>query len=117
MSKKINTDSMNALLSGLIGSSTASSPIGGGETEEGTTSLSEVHPSTGAVRLRKERICSVVETEVMAKVRVISEKEGISIASMINLGLKVILENYEKSHGKVKGKASKRGNIDEVFDI
>lgn len=117
MAKQINTDSMNALLSGLTGSSTASSSIGGVEKEEGTASVSEAHPSTGMASVRKERICSVVETEVMAKVRVISEKEGISIASMINLGLKVILENYEKNHGKVKGKASKRGNIDEVFDI
>lgn len=108
---------MNALFSGLTGSSSASSSIGGGEKKEETTSVSETRPSTGMASVRKERICSVVEAEVMAKVRVISEKEGISIASMINLGLKVILENYEKNHGKVKGKASKRGNIDEVFDI
>lgn len=118
MAKKINEDSMSALFNGLTSGSEASSHM-----DDGTGQLVEKEPKmenskhTKSSTQAKEQICTLVETEVMSKVRVIAEKEGISIASMVNLGLKVVLENYEKNHGKVKGRTYRKGNIDEVFDI
>lgn len=64
-----------------------------------------------------ERVCVVVECEVLDKIRAIADKEGISLSSIYNLGLKVVLENYESLHGKVSPKSKKKGNVDEVFNI
>lgn len=64
-----------------------------------------------------ERVCVVVECEVLDKIRAIADKEVISLSSIYNLGLKVVLENYESLHGKVSPKSKKKGNVDEVFNI
>lgn len=113
MAKKINDDAMSSLLNGLSGGDTVQ-PVKG-EVAEAKALPQEANP--GKTSIDRERICTLIESDVMSKVRAISEKEGLSIASIINLGLKVVVENYEKSHGKVKGSNFKKGKIDEVFNI
>ena len=113
MAKKINEDAMSSLLNGLSGG--VSSQAARSESKEAKQEAGT--PSTEKPSLPRERICTLIESDVISKVRTISEKEGLSIASIINLGLKVVVENYEKTHGKVKGSNFKKGKIDEVFDI
>lgn len=113
MSKKINQDSMSVLFNGLTKADNSTT-----QTEVSDDKQATMVSERKEVSLRREKLCTLVESDVLSKVRVIAEEEGISIASMVNLGLKVVLENYEKNHGKIKAKSTKkRGNIDEVFDI
>lgn len=113
MTKKINDDAMSSLLNGLSGGDAV--PAIKGEVAEAKAIPQKVNSEKSSIE--RERICTLIESDVMSKVRAISEKEGLSIASIINLGLKVVVENYEKSHGKVKGSNFKKGKIDEVFNI
>lgn len=113
MAKKINDDAMSSLLNGLSGGDAV--PTVKGEVDEVKAIPQKVNSEKSSIA--RERICTLIESDVMSKVRTISEKEGLSIASIINLGLKVVVENYEKSHGKVKGSNFKKGKIDKVFNI
>lgn len=113
MAKKINDDAMSSLLNGLSGGDAV--PAVKGEFDEVKAIPQKVNSEKSSIA--RERICTLIESDVMSKVRTISEKEGLSIASIINLGLKVVVENYEKSHGKVKGSNFKKGKIDKVFNI
>lgn len=113
MAKKINDDAMSSLLNGLSGGDAV--PAVKGEVDEVKAIPQKVNSEKSPIA--RERICTLIESDVMSKVRTISEKEGLSIASIINLGLKVVVENYEKSHGKVKGSNFKKGKIDKVFNI
>lgn len=111
MNKK-ESEAMSALFNGLT------SP------EQQTTEVSpitkdDVSPKQGdePKQMHTQKVCVLVEDEVLAKIRAIAEKESISLSSIYNLGLKVVVENYERSHGKVKPRQRRKGNIDKIFNI
>ncbi len=112
MNKK-NSTALNALLDGLTGNQTQDTASKSKEKEESSTEQPEAkHTST-----HTQRVCVLIEDEVLAKIRAISEKESISLSSIYNLGLKVVVENYESNHGKITPKQHKKGDIDKIFNI
>lgn len=62
-----------------------------------------------------ERLCTYIDSDVMGKIRSISETESVSIKDIINASLKMSIANYETYHGKIRVHRQKKGNIDDVF--
>lgn len=113
----MGNDSVGALIGGLIGDKQENKKVLA--VNKNARKMAK-NIDTNPPRTEKpatERVCVVVESEVLDKVRSIADKEGISLSSIYNLGLKVVLENYETTHGKVLPKAKKKGNVDSVFNI
>ena len=120
MSKGINKDSMSSLLDGLTSVNEASV-----EQRSQTVSPSAA-PSPSKTKMQpeaksvlkgssKERICTSVDTNVINKIRTISEKEGVLINELIAIGMEMVISKYEESHGQVRPKKSNKGNIGNIF--
>ena len=112
--KEKESAAMNALFDGLTKTEpqpSETSPISQNvASKEESVEVKQKHVHT-------QRVCVLIEDEVLAKIRAISEKESLSLSSIYNLGLKVVVENYERNHGKVKPKQRSKGDIDKIFNI
>ena len=97
MAKDINSDAMSNLLQGLTS-----------DNETATTSSS-------SKKVRSETISTLVDCDKMAKIRSIATIEGLSIRDVIGVGINMVIEKYEKSHGAIHVKKKQKGNIDEIF--
>lgn len=113
----MSKDNVASLIGGLIGDNEGNTKTLA--TNKNARKVAKGVPPTSqqTEKPATERVCVVVESEVLDKVRSIADKEGISLSSIYNLGLKVVLENYETTHGKVSPKVKKKGNVDSVFNI
>lgn len=120
--KKINKDSMSALIGGLVGQPVEEEAPTDVQTEvpvETSLTSQEVNTShrgrpSGA---KKEMISTTVDVELMNKVRAISKKEELSITSIIEVGLRKIVKDYEDKNGPVRVRQSKKKNIDDIFSV
>ena len=52
--------------------------------------------------------------EVEEELNTTSDK-GLSIRDVIGVGINMVIEKYEKSHGAIHVKKKQKGNIDEIF--
>jgi len=93
-----------------------------GELLDGLTQAAEDMPavSGSAKEKRKgkgvvEHVCTLVDVEQMAKVRCIAEREGVSIKDIFAAALTMAISSYEKKNGPIKVKASKKGDVREIF--
>ena len=66
---------------------------------------------------KKETISTVVDVEVMKKVRAIAKKEDISIAAVIEVGLHMAIQNYEEKNGPIRTRVSKKKELGDVFNL
>lgn len=63
----------------------------------------------------KERICTSIDVTIINKVRAISKKEQLPINEIIELGIKMVIEKYEKTHGQISLQNEGRGDIKNIF--
>ena len=57
-------------------------------------------------------ICSV---ELVEKIKAIAQREGFSIRDVVDKSYRDTISRYEAKHGKIKLKAKKEKNIDDVL--
>ena len=121
MSKDINKNSMDNLFRGF----TTSENI---ENMQEESSAVEVASSSVDSTPRKKRnsskqptgirISTIVEVNLMDKVKTIAATEGINIKDIINKGLKMAIKIYEDKHGVVRPRRpKKKGDVNDVFDL
>ncbi len=102
MSKKtINQSAMDELMGGLVPSS--ASP----ESSDRKKSEKPVNV----------RICTLIDSELMIKVRALAQKEGLDLKDIFNVGLRMAIKDYESTHGPIEIKRPKKGDVANVFTI
>ncbi len=119
---KINKDSMDALFGGLIGDSapkeqeqampvTATEPTPNPSKE--TTASRRGRPAG----VKKESVCTIIDADLMNKVRAIAKKEDLSITAVIEVGLKMAVQSYEAKNGPIRVRQNKKKEIGDVFGL
>lgn len=106
---------MEQLFSGLTSPATA-------------TSSSEERPAAPVTdeetsRRRKnkanedERVCTIINVELMGKIREIARKEAMQIREVFELALKFAIQDYESKNGviHVRKPKSKKGDASKIF--
>lgn len=114
--KNIKKSSMDALLNGLTGSVSVPEPVV--EDSHVSTQQSDA-PRRGRKKseIKSERICTIINSELMNKVRVIADKENLAIKDIFTKGLALLVNAYEEKHGVVRVKQTKKGDVESVFDL
>lgn len=119
---KINKDSMDALFGGLVGESV---PQESEQTTSEAPSVSNSKPGKegNAKRrgrpsgVKKESVCTIVDADLMNKVRAIAKKEDLSITTIFEVGLKMAVQSYETKNGPIRVRQSKKKDIGDVFGL
>lgn len=112
MAKDINSDAMSNLLQGLTSDNETATASSSSKKDDNMKSAQRKKPSS---KVRSETISTLVDCDKMAKIRSIATIEGLSIRDVIGVGINMVIENYEKSHGAIHVKKKQKGNIDEIF--
>lgn len=119
---KLNKDSMDALFGGLVDQS----PTEGQEQNDAKNSPTLSTPTpreSGASRrgrpsgVKKESVTTIVDIDLMNKVRAISKKEGLPITAIFEVGLRMAVQNYEEKNGPVRAYKNKKKDVGDVFDL
>ena len=100
MSKSINSNAMDSLLQGLTQECPNEAPS----------------PTRRKEKPRYEVISTMVDPDVMSKVRTIADIEGVAIKEIIGVGLDMFIRKYEELHGKVRVKKPRKGDISQIFN-
>lgn len=119
---KINKDSMDALFGSLVGEPLHQEPA---QTKTATPPSSATTPGKEASTSRrgrpsgvkKESVCTIVDVDLMNKVRAIAKKEDLSITTIFEVGLKMAVQNYEAKNGPIRVRQSKKKDIGDVFGL
>lgn len=115
MGSKINKSAMEELMGGLV---SVSDEIPQVSSAPSTKDKEEVVEKRGRKKgAATERISTLVSADLMNKVRAIALKEGLNISSIINVGVSLVVKNYEEKHGPVRIVPHKKGDIDKVFGL
>lgn len=120
MGKEINMNAMDKLISGLSGNEENIS-IEHEQTNE------ESHASEPPKQLQKSKrnrnqpvkqhICATVNADSWNKIRAIAKTEGLTINSIIDLGMDIVIKKYEELHGTIQVKKPKKGDVGKVFNL
>ena len=65
----------------------------------------------------KQHICTIVKADSLNKIRAIAKTEGLTINSIIDLGLDIVIKKYEELHGTIQVKKPKKGDVGKVFNL
>ncbi len=120
MGKGININAMDKLFSGLSGNEENMSIEHEQANEESHTS----EPSKQSQKSKgnrhqpvKQHICTIVNADSLNKIRAIAKTEGLTINSIIDLGLDLVIKKYEELHGTIQVKKPKKGDVGKVFNL
>ena len=67
--------------------------------------------------VKKESVTTIVDIDLMNKVRAISKKEGLPITAIFEVGLRMAVQNYEEKNGPVRAYKNKKKDVGDVFDL
>lgn len=115
-------DAMDKLISGLSGNEENISIEHEKANEESHTSeppkQSQKSKSKGnRNKPVKQHICATVNADSLNKIRAIAKTEGLTINSIIDLGLDIVIKKYEELHGTIQVKKPKKGDVGKVFNL
>lgn len=121
MGKEINMNAMDKLISGLSGNEENMS-IEHGETAQEQSHTSEPPKQSQKSKGNrhqpvKQHICTIVNADSLNKIRAIAKTEGLTINSIIDLGLDIVIKKYEELHGTIQVKKPKKGDVEKVFNL
>lgn len=117
MNKKDKKDAaMDALFGGLTMPSSPQSPM---KEEQPSSSTPTVSPRQRKYKDENERVCTIINVELMNKARYIAGKEGLNIREIFEVGLKFVVKDYESKNGPIHTRKTKakKGDASKVFDI
>lgn len=117
MTKKIEKSSMNKLLLGLTNGTEKTDDADVFVEEQPQKVKEKIESPQKKENVSTERICTIVESSKMGKIRAISDKEGVSIKEILNLAIEIVINKYEETHGTIKIKKSRKVNVENVFNI
>lgn len=116
MGKNLDMKSMDNLVSGLVkGQEVPQEPMAPVQPVVPTGAAGERRHEK--VKIRMERVCTLVDAGDMVKIRTIAENENIAIKELFALGLSLVIQKYEELHGKIRVKRTKKGDLDKIFNI
>jgi len=110
----MNNKNLDALFNGLTGTSKPSS------SEQ--PSVSHAHKTTEAAALygsqseekpAEGRFCTIVQSDILRKIRIIANREGLQIKEVVNAAFDKAIKSYERKHGKVDG--DMKGDASNLF--
>ena len=97
----MNNKNLDALFDGLTG--TVQKPFT--EKPERST-VSTQPPATKSQRekrqVQEERFCTIVRTEILRKIRLIANREGLQIKDVVDAAFVKAIESYESRHGEIE---------------
>ena len=112
--KKVN-DAMDQLFGKLTTPSPAQEPKAPAKPKDGKESSTTSSPAKQ--KAPDERVCTIVRSDLMAKVRYIVGKESIAIRDVFEAALTLAVNEYERRYGEIKPRPKrKRGDIGIFFD-
>lgn len=76
-------------------------------------------PKRGRPKSKTKSITAsvVVDEEQWLKIRAIADRESVKIKDVLGVALQLAIDRYEESHGPVRVRASKRGNVNDIFNL
>ena len=113
---------MDELFGGLTTPSSPSSPQEGEQRSATVSSKQKKYKELLEEKYEKtldERVCTIMEVEIMNKLRYIAGKEGIALRDLFGTGAKLLIKEYEKEHGeiRVRKSKSKKGDVSKLFNV
>ena len=120
MTKKEKKDAaMDQLFGGLTNPSSSSSQQTVQQQEQPSSDLVSISPRQKKYKEENERVCTIVNVELMNKARYIAGKEGLPIRDIFEYGLKYLIKDYESKNGPIHTRKTKakKGDASKVFDV
>jgi len=116
MKKNGNKAAMDALFGGLT---MPSSPQPSQEGEQPSAAAPAASSRQKKYKDENERVCTIINVELMNKARYIAGKEGLNIRDIFEVGLKFVVKDYESKNGPIHTRKTKakKGDASKVFDI
>ena len=109
----MNNKKLDALFTGLTGTAKPSilnqSPVS--QSLKATDAITSERQSEE--RTTEERFCSIVKSDIIRKIRIIANREGLQIKDVINAAFAKAIKSYERKHGTVDGDS--RGDASNLF--
>lgn len=102
MEETMDSNSMDALFSGLTRPRDETVMNEGREGIKGKETKS-VSIQEAPKAKKKERFCTIVDTDTLRKIRIIASREGLQIKEVVNAAFDRAIAVYERRHGKVDG--------------
>lgn len=103
----MNNDSLDALFSGLTGTTHESKPSKAASRHQRNAKKNKPRV------LEEERFCTIVSSELLHKIRLIASREGLQIKDVVNAAFEKAVKGYERKHGVIEGDI--RGNVGNLF--
>lgn len=115
----MDNNRLDALFTGLTGT---------GDTQQQEANQSSIpsakerKPKAGQARAKQkkleketqtERFCTIVNAELLKKVRIIANREGLHIKDVVEAAFMKAINNYERKHGKIEQDPKK--NLKDLF--
>ena len=97
----MNNKNLDALFDGLTGAVQKPSTA---KPEE--AALSAQTPAAKAKKdkrqVQEERFCTIVRTEILRKIRLIANREGLQIKDVVDAAFVKAIDSYERRHGEIE---------------
>lgn len=103
----MNNDSLDALFTGLTG--TSQKP----KHSEVLTNPQRTARKKKPRVLEEERFCTIVSSVLLHKIRLIASREGLQIKDVVNAAFEKAIKSYERKHGVIEGDI--KGNVGNLF--
>ena len=62
---------------------------------------------------QEERFCTIVNSEILKKIRIIATREGLQIKDVVEAAFGKAISNYERKHGKIE--EDRKKNVKDLF--
>lgn len=94
-------------------------PAKNDQQEKEKTSENESVPVKKKNKEEDVRICTIMEMEIMNKLRYISEKESVALRDLFGTAAKMLIKAYEQNNGEIRARKykPKKGDVNKLFNI
>ena len=100
----MNNKSLDALFTGLTGSSRPLTPDNPVESQPSKVAASNERTAMlSQEKQPEERFCTIVQSETLRKIRIIANREGLQIKDVVGVAFEKAIKSYERKHGTVDG--------------
>lgn len=111
----MNNKSLDALFTGLTGTTqqqpAKQSPV---RREQETHAVKEASAKQQQEeKVAEERFCSIVQSELLNKIRIIAKRERLQIKDVVNAAFDKAIKSYERKHGRIDDGV--KGDVNNLF--